>query len=209
MEVIGILEHGPDLESTNADENYFSTLCRVPRLINGVRLLRGVESNIIDEKGNIDVSKNMLRDLDYIMVGFHKNAGYEDSGVKKNTEAMVGAIKSGKVDIITHPFMTAQYKFDMKKIAEEACKNKVLLEINLHYIREKKLLEDTISNLKIIVKTVKKYKQKVILNSDSHNIWELGDDSSLGPVKKKIGLTDDMIINNYPKELFRLLKIKI
>jgi len=209
MEVIGISEHGPDLESSHADHNYFNTICRIPHWINGIRLLRGVEANIIDKEGNIDVTDRMLNDLDYIMAGFHFKAGYEDSGKAGNTEAMIKVIKSGKVDILTHTFVTQFFDIDMKKVAEAACKNMVLLEINLSYIRKRKLRADTIENLKIIIRTVKKYKQKVIVNSDSHNIWELGDDSSLQPIKKKIGLTDNLIINNYPKELFKILKVKM
>ncbi|MFA6171519.1 MAG: PHP domain-containing protein [Patescibacteria group bacterium] len=209
MEVIGISEHGPDLESNHADYNYFNTILRIPHWINGIRLLRGVEANIIDKDGNIDVTEEMLKKLDYVMAGFHKNAGYEDSGKKLNTNAMVGAIRSGKIDIITHPFVTFIFPADVRKISEEACKRKILLEINLSYIRERKLRSDTLENLKTIIKTVKKYKQKLIVNSDSHNVWELGDDSSLDKIKKKIGLTDNLIINNYPKELFKLLNIKM
>jgi histidinol phosphatase-like PHP family hydrolase len=83
-----------------------------------------------------------------------------------------------------------------------------LSEVNLHYISDGEIEENIIENLKILVQTVKKYNRKVIVNSDAHNIWELGDDSALKKIKKKIGLTDNLIINNYPKELLKLLKIK-
>ena len=45
------------------------------------------------------------------------------------------------------------------------------------------------------------------VNTDAHNIWELADDRPLKKIKKKIGLTDKMIINNYPKELLKQLNI--
>jgi len=50
-----------------------------------------------------------------------------------------------------------------------------------------------------MVQTAKDYNKKVILNSDAHTIWELADDRPIKKVKKEIGLTDKMIINNYPK----------
>lgn len=209
MDAIGIAEHGPALQWNNADEWYFITLCRIPEYVNGVRILKGVEANVLDGKGNIDATDRMLKELDYIIVGFHEKTGYKDLGKKKNTEAMVRAIKSGKVDIVSHPFRTNIYDHDVKKVYEEACRHKVLLEINLDWIKEHKIRHDTLQNLKDLVKTVKKHKQKVIVNSDSHNVWELGDDSSLKKIKKKIGLTDNLIINNYPKELFKLLNVKI
>ena len=210
MEVIGVSEHWSANASTNVDEFYFHTLCRIPHWINGVRLLKGVECNLIDSKGNIDADEFMLNNLDYIMAGFHGGAGYEDQGMEGNTKTMISAIKSGKVNIITHPFFTVQYKFDVRKIAEAACENNVLLEVNKYYIKEHMIKkENSLTNLMDITKVVKKHKKKVIVNSDSHSIWELGDDSALELMKNKIGLTDDMIINNYPEELFELLKIKM
>ena len=92
-------------------------------------------------------------------------------------------------------------------MSEEACKNNVLLELNLYYLSKSKNNPDIIPNIKIMVDVVKQYKKKFIIGSDAHNIWELADDSSLKAIKKQIGLTDNLIINNYPQELFKLLKI--
>jgi putative hydrolase len=208
MEVIGISDHGPDNKETLTTEVYFRTLNRLPEVIDGIRVLQGIEANIINEMGEIDASNELVGRLDFIMAGFHENAGYIDQGKEGNTDTLVKLIKSGKVDIITHPFNTRAYDVDMNKISEEACRNDVLSEVNLSYIKGKKVQPFTIPNLKTIIEVVKKNKKKVILGSDSHNIWELGDDSSLDSIKKEIGLTDDLIINNYPKELFKSLNIK-
>lgn len=208
MNVIGISDHGPNNTETLTTEVYFRTLDRIPNVVNGIRVLKGIEADIINENGEIDVSDKLIERLDFVMASFHENAGYIDQGKEGNTETLIKLIRSGKIDIITHPFNTKSYDVDMEKISEEACKNNVLLEVNLSYIKGRKVQPFTIPNLKTIINVVRENGKKIILGSDAHNIWELGDDSFLAAIKEEIGLTDDMIINNYPDELFKLLEIK-
>jgi putative hydrolase len=96
----------------------------------------------------------------------------------------------------------------LRQICVAACDNNVLLELNLSRLTKRMIKSDTIANIKTMIAIAKKYGKKIILGSDAHNIWELGDDSLLIPIKKELGLTDDLIINNYPQELFQLLKIE-
>jgi putative hydrolase len=207
MKVIGISEHGPSMTGAAIDETYFRVLDRLPQRVDGVRILKGIEANIIDIKGSIDISDNVIDKLDYIMAGFHKNNPYKDKGSKANTKGMINAIRSGKIDIITHPFFTKDINFDVEKVYEEACKHNVMLEINLSYLKERKIQLDTLANLKKMMSMVTKYKKKVIVGSDAHNIWELADDDGLKKIKK-IGLKENIIINNYPRELFAQLEIE-
>ena len=209
MKAIGVSEHGPNLENSKVHRYYLWNLERIPEKVDGVRILKGVEANIISTKGRLDVPDKTLKKLDYIIANIHKGAGYNVNDTKKNTKSLVNAIRSGKIDIISHPFHTKEVPADIKIIFEEACKNNVLLEIDLAYLKERFIQKNTIPNLRIMIGIVKKYNKKVIINSDAHNIWELADDSALTKkLRKEIGLTDDLIINNYPKELEKFLGVK-
>lgn len=208
MKIIGFSEHGPSVEGSVC-ETYFKCLNRLPRYVDGIMILRGAEANIVDRKGTLDISdKTIEKKLDYVIAHFHKETGWKNQGIKVNTATLVKTIKSGKINIIAHPYLHHVFPLDIKKISEEACRNNVLLEINFHYLSDGKIKDTILSDLKIMVETVKRYKKKILLSSDAHNIWELADDSALKKIKKKIGLTDSLIINNYPKELLKLLKIK-
>ncbi len=211
MDTIGISEHGPNNSETIVSEVYFLTIGRLPRIVNGIKILRGVEANIIDQNGNIDIIDDVIERLDYVMANFHDNTKYKDLGTEGNTDSMIKTINSGKVNIITHPFHTKIFNFNIERIVAEACKKNVLLEIDLQYInkylKRPKKYEECFKNIKKVIDLVKKYNKKIIVNSDSHNIWELGDDSYLEKIKDQVDLPDEMIINNYPDELFKILKI--
>lgn len=208
MKIIGISDHGPGSKESIVPEVHFQTLYRIPEFINGIRVLKGVEANIINKKGNIDVSEYTIKKLDYVSANFHSETPYKNLGIKGNTETVINAIKSKKIKILTHPFWMKTYKVDIKKISEAACLHNVLLEINMHYFRDHKIMPDTLANVKTMVDVVKRLKMKVIVGTDSHTIWQLGDDANLLKYKKQIGLTDEMIINNCPKELLNCLNIK-
>lgn len=207
MKVIGISDHGPGINHV-VSHNHFRSLRRIPTHLDGVRVLKGIEANIIDTKGNIDLSDEILKTLDYTLASIHNGTPYKDKGAEINTLAYVNAIKSGKVKIISHPFHT-EVETNIEQIAIAACENNVLLEVDLFYLKPKILNEKNMTKLKKMIEIVKKYNKKIIVNSDSHNIWELADDSILdSKFKKEIGLKDDMIINNYPNELENFLGVK-
>ncbi|MDD3607533.1 MAG: PHP domain-containing protein [Candidatus Moranbacteria bacterium] len=206
MKMIGISDHAPSTD-TLTTETYFLTLERIPKKISGIRLLRGVEANIINSEGDLDLTHDTIKRLDYVMAGFHRNKFYKNKGKVLNTNTMINALRQRNFSILTHPFITHLFPIDVKKISEEACRNNVLLEINLHYA--KRFLKDKLvmSNLRAMIDVVKKNNKKIILGSDAHNIWELADDSVLKDIKKETGLTDKLIINNFPSEIFKIIKL--
>jgi putative hydrolase len=209
MKIIGFADHGPSLYGVSVNEWYYQLQKRIPKKIDGIRILKSIEANIINEKGELDISDKVITGyLDYVIANFHEGSAYNDLGKKRNTEVMIKAIKLGKINIISHPFAIKEIKIDIERVSEAACFYKVLLEVNLCYLSTRKLKDETMSNLKKMIAIVKKNKQKVIVNSDAHNIWDMADDSGLKKIMKEIGLTNNMIINNYPKELIQQLNIK-
>lgn len=207
MKVIGISDHGPGIYHVRS-HNHFNTIIRIPDKVDGIRILKGIEANIINKKGELDLPDQILSKLDYNLAAIHRGTKYISKDAKTNTIAYVNAIKSGKVKMISHPFHT-EFETFIEPIAVAACENNVLLEVDVAYIKPRKRTKENFEKLKKMISIVKKYKKKVIVNTDSHNVWELADDSVLTTkLKKEIGLTDDMIINNYPKELEKFLGVK-
>lgn len=95
MHTVGISDHAPSTDSL-ASEVYFLTLRRMPKKISGIRLLNGIEANIVSLNGEIDLADDTMKKLDYVMVGFHRNSFYRDRGEAQNTKAMINALKRGK-----------------------------------------------------------------------------------------------------------------
>ncbi|MGV8086727.1 MAG: PHP domain-containing protein [Candidatus Woesearchaeota archaeon] len=204
MNMIAITDHGPEMIGT-ASYIHFIMGHRKPEYKN-LKILWGCEANIIDAKGNIDLESSIQKKLDIILVGLHSVSKYQDLGIIGNTNAVINMLKNPDVDILTHP-THPQYKYDFEKVFKAALDNNVLLELNLAYLQ---LYSDetTLKLFKKMIDMTRAAGKKLIVNSDSHFIHEIGDDTILKKYWSKLGLTKDIIINNYPTELIKFLERK-
>lgn len=207
MTIIGISDHSASNSGSLVNDIYFSELKRIPRVINGVTILRGVEADILTD-GTIDLSARAESNLDYVMAGLHKGQQFEDRGKAENTERVVQVLQSGRIKILTHPYLTSRVDFDVRAVAEAACSNNVLLELNISTF-EFKQDDVLVENLKTMLEVVKKHGKKIIVNSDAHTVWQLADESPLENLKGRVDLPHELIINNYPEELLEFLNIQL
>lgn len=192
--ILGITDHGPAIRGA-ADEIYFHAVKHVPKSIGKVQILFGVEANIIDIEGRLDISDNVLEKLGIVIAGLHIEAGYRDIGRAENTKAVIAAIKNPLVDIISHPYC-CDYNLDIEKIAEAASEHKKLLEINSSYFYKKiNDFDKTLDRISRMVKVIKQYKWKVAVNSDAHIALSVGRFDELIRYFSKIGLEEKDIIN--------------
>ena len=206
ISLLAITDHGPALLGA-ACEIYFSCGDRIPKIINGVRVLFGVEANIINENGDLDLSDKVLKKLDLVIAGFHKEVGYNDQGIDKNTEVLIRAMENKYVKIISHPY-AAGIAVDMEKITYAAIKHNVLLELNASYFFTGKINNEKVwSGIKIMVKILKDNGKKILINSDAHNPSEIGEFNEVILKFKELGIDKKDILNYNKKEVLDFLNI--
>jgi len=121
-------------------------------------------------------------------------------GREKNTNAIINCFKKYPIHILSHPDVMT-YDYDFEKVCESACENNVLLELNLSSFGK-------IKEGKSIIEIARKYKKKIIVNSDTHFLPEIGNDEILKKYWDELDMSDDIIINNYPDELKEFLENK-
>lgn len=128
LQAVAITDHGPAMPG--APHGYhFSNLRRVPEIINGVRIFKGVEANILDTEGRLDMEPRFLKHLDLILAGFHSDCFPLGCSREEHTRAVVNAMAGGWVDIIVHPG-NPQFKIDAEAVVRAAKEHHVALEIN-------------------------------------------------------------------------------
>ncbi len=188
LKAIGICDHGPGhyLYGVKREKIYQmrKEVDRLNREYKEIRILLGVEANIIGFDGTIDVDEEIIEMLDILLLGFHYGVLFRSVGdylfmnvanpvskllpigreriIERNTEAIIKAIERYPIDIITHP--GDKVKLNTKKVAEAAYAKGVALEIN------EKHNELSVENLKIALDT----KVDFYINSDAHRPEEVG-----------------------------------
>lgn len=204
IEILGTSEHGPAMP--NAPHYwYFGNLKVVPRVINGVTILRGCEANILDVDGNIDLNEYNTTHLDYLIASLHENV-FSPNTLENNMNAVIKAVENNnKVEILGH-LGNPCYEFDYETIVKFAKDKNIMIEINnSSMIGNSRKGSD--SNCTKIAELCKKYGTKLILSSDAHICFSIGQFKESIDMLKSIDFPEELIMND-PKKLIAHLKSK-
>jgi len=191
LDAIAITDHGLNFPG-GPHEYYFSNMTAIPRFLGEVEILKGVEANIIDSSGKIDMPKYLLTGLDIVIVGFHENCGYISGSVEENTDAMLGALNNQYVHFISHPG-NPEFPVDLEKIAYSASKIGKAIEINsssLHHSRP-----GSNSRCQNFLTYAKIYQTLLVVNSDAHIYSSVGDVEHALELIDHVGINQEQILN--------------
>ena len=111
LTLLGITDHGPGTLGAGTP-SYFRSLAHAPRKRCGIRVCYGVELNITDFSGNLDLEDEILEGLDYAIASMHR-PNLRPGGQTANTLAYIQAMKHpavrmiGHCDDVKYPIMTS------------------------------------------------------------------------------------------------------
>jgi putative hydrolase len=196
LKYIAMTDHGPAMGGA-PHEYHFANLHSLPQKIKGVRVLKGIEANIINTDGQLDLDEQYLKELEVVIASFHIRVGYDGRDERVNTETLLKVIRNPYVKIIGHSG-NPQFKIDIPTIVEACKKHGVLLEINNSSFSGKVRL-GSFDRCVEIARCVKKIGGKVCFGSDSHCIDSLGIFTKAEEVARKAGLGGGDIVNTSDK----------
>lgn len=196
LEVYGWSEHGFGMpEATN--KAVFLNLKVVPKFHNNMRILKGMEMNIVDYNGDI-FEKEYFEVLDYAIASLHRNC-IKSSTKEENTNAVIKAMKNKKINIIGH-LDDGYYELDYEKICKTVDRENFAIELNNSSLHPEGFRTNSRENLLKIMENCEKYNVKVIMNSDAHYYLEVGEISRVEDLIKEYQFPEKLIVN-YNKNL--------
>ena len=103
LQLLGITEHAPIMDGA-PNWIYFSNLRVVPRQMYGVELMLGVELNIIDYDGHVDLDPAIMERVDLRIASLH-DLCIASGTLEQNTNATINAImkKVSSVNFMSTP----------------------------------------------------------------------------------------------------------
>lgn len=199
----GVSDHGPAMEGS-ANRFYFIAGDRVPNEMFGVRTLFGIEFNIIDFDGSVDVNGMWTKNLKYGIASLH-DVCIQPGTQKENTWAYIKAMANPHVNIIGHPD-DATYDVDMETLAKAAKDNNVILELNENSVKPKSYRGNARVNSLRMLEAAAKYGTKILMGSDAHIEYEIGSHRYGHEILKEVGFPEDLVLNKSVEETLEALK---
>lgn len=204
IKILGTSEHAPSMPGA-PHYWYFGNMKVVPRVINGVTILRGCEANILDIDGSLDMTDESSRNLDYMIASFHEPV-FKPKSKEENTVAILNVMdKYDKVEILGH-LGNPNYELDYEAIVKKAKEKNIMIEINNSSLLGSSRVGSDV-NCKKVALLCREIGTKVILTSDSHI------NTCIGVFNKGIELLEEIqmpkeLIMNDPEKLIAHLKSK-
>lgn len=168
----------------------------------GIRLLKGVEANVLDEEGEIDVPLHSLKHMDVVLLGYHPllKAPWDKN---KYTDRMVGLIeKFSFIDILTH-LNQPEFPVDFLRIAQCAKEHGVAIELNNSKTAMGRCPDEMTFDM---LQCVKETKCRLVVNSDAHALNEVGEDDAVQPLLQSANFPEDLILNSTAQKAFDFIE---
>lgn len=174
-------------------EWYFSCLHELPLHYRGVMTIAGIEANVLDFEGNLDLEKKDGERLDWVVASIHHLplVGLEDPDVEKCTHLWLQVAKNPKVNIIGHSG-DPLFAYDYDRVIPVFGENHKLVEINNHTFDARK---QNVENCKKIALACKKYGVPIVVNSDAHFETQVGNFFHALEMLSEIDFPEKLILN--------------
>jgi putative hydrolase len=189
LELVAITDHGPAMPGGPHDY-YFGNLRVVPETMCGVRILCGVEANILDSRGTLDMREVYLQRLDLVLAGLHTPC-VAPMCKDENTRALLGALENPYVDIVVHPG-NPDFPIDSEQLVRAAARLGKVLEINNSSFLVRQGSADSCLE---IARLTKRYKVMVSIGSDAHIAQDVGELSRAAEIALQAGIPAENILN--------------
>lgn len=204
LQMVAITDHGPSLPG-GPDISYFGYLQILPDKEDGVEILVGVEANILDIEGSLDLSDRYLSMLDIVLAGFHPPC-YESGTREENTRALVNTIKNPLVDVIVHPGNPA-FPIDFEEFAAACKENNCALEINNSSLSGG-ARHGSCDNCLQIARAAAREGVLVSVGSDAHYTDRVGCFDAVLDLLDRAGISEDQVLNTSVDKVKNFLRGK-
>lgn len=191
---IGTSDHAEKMPGANP--NVFINYKVVQKSVEGVRVFCGIEANICDFDGTIDVEESLLQKMDYVMASLHTPC-IQSGTAEQNTAALIGAMKNPYVKIIAHPD-DSRYPLDYETLVQAAKELGAALELNNSSLIPDSTRLNGRENAKVLLNTCKRFGAPVILGSDAHIWYDVGRFEEAYALLEEVGFPQELILNLSP-----------
>jgi putative hydrolase len=202
LQAMGITDHGPAMPGAS-HWYHFSNMRMIPETMEGIRIYRGIEANVIDENGSLDFKGDDFTRLDIVMVAMHPRCGYENEGGEKNTEVLIKALdKNPEINVLAHPG-NPKYPIKISEVVAAAKEKGVLIEINNSSFTTSR--PGSWDRCLAFAREIKRQNWKVVLGTDAHISIMLGVFDEALKLVKEAGLSEEQVVNTSLEKIERFL----
>lgn len=203
LKVFALTDHGVAMPDS-PHIWHFTNLAVIPQKIQGVTVLRGVEANIMNFDGEIDMKGENLNGIQWVVASCHLPV-IKPGSVQENTNAYINAIKNNPaIDVLGH-CTAGRYQVDFEQIAKACKEYNVFGELNESSALFKRSSEKSCMEF---LKACKKYETNILVNTDCHYAGIIGKTDFSQKIIEEADFPEKLIFNKDAKKVLEYVSKK-
>lgn len=202
LELVCMTNHTPPMPDS-AHIWHFTTMRELPDYIEGVKLLRGCESNVLNARGEISPEPEDLVRCQVVIASIHPPC-YEDRALPDHTDTWLGVIENPYVDILGHSG-DCRFPYDIDRVVRAAKDAGKCIEINNHSYTIRK---GSMENCRCIAEKCKEVGCGIVVSSDAHTPFDVGNMDSAISMLEEIEFPEELIMNTTAEKFIGFLRAR-
>lgn len=202
LKYLGLSEHAPALPG-GPHILFFQNFRCIPRQYGELTLFCGVEANIMDYDGRLDMDDNILQNLDYCIASMHILC-VKPGTARENTRASIMAMRNSYVTILGHPD-DSRYPLDYEELTAAAKEERVALEVNNSSLHPQAGRQRAGENIRTMLALCMRYSVPIILGSDSHFSDGIGRFGEAVRILEEMDFPEELILNINPENIKKVV----
>ncbi|TKB11624.1 phosphatase [Desulforhopalus sp. IMCC35007] len=203
IKLLAITDHGPQMPGA-PHFWYFMNMRVIPRILHGVGILRGIEANIVNIKGELDIDAAIEEQLDIVLGSLHEPI-ITPTTKNQHTEAVIQAMASGRIDVFAHGGNPA-FPIDVDEVAKTAAHYNVLVEINNSSFTTSR--KGSMKNCAALATAVARHNGYLTFGSDAHIAEKVGGFEECIKFIRTVGVEESRVLSQRGATFLDFLKSK-
>lgn len=184
---------------------FFSNQRVLPRFLHGVAVVRGVESNILNIAGEIDIHPSVDQNLDWVIASFHEPV-FRPGTKAQHTEALLNVIRSGRVDALGH-LGNPHFDFDFQSVIDCAAQHNVAIEINNSTLKGHSRA-GSVDRCYEIAQIAKACGAWITTGSDAHFCQDVGNLALASELLERLSIPCEQVITHSAAQFVQFLDLR-
>ncbi len=183
---------------------HFYNLRVLPDELFGVRIIKGIEANIKDDKGTLDIyDPGIYKCVQWVNASMHYPL-MMPADKAEHTRAYLAVLQNPHVDVICHS-ESEQYDYDFDAVAKECANQGKLIEVNVSRLHRS---NSSWHRYEMILEACEKYGTNIVVNSDAHFYTAIGAFDAAEQLISGLGFPEKLIFNIDEDRVLTYLKNK-
>lgn len=191
MKGLCLTEHAPGIEC-GAPSFIPHSQRLLPELVEGIRVYKGVELNILDHQNHLDIPPEYLKLCEFTVASIHSHMFPEKAQKDANTATYEVILANPYIDMIGHPD-DPSVPCDFEALVRAAQRHDKLLEFNNNSTTGHR--PGSLPLLREYILCCKKYGQRVCVSSDAHFHTMVGNVGPMMRLLEELDYPEELIVN--------------